>query len=74
MDPLEAGRLVLEGVRRNDLYILSHPEFAPMVQQRNELLMASFSREPVPAGRREATAAFAPQLYASELKKKDLLR
>jgi NAD(P)-dependent dehydrogenase (short-subunit alcohol dehydrogenase family) len=70
MDPLEAGRLVLEGVRRNDLYILSHPEFAPMVQQRNELLMASFSREPVPPGRREATDAFAPRLYASELQKK----
>ncbi|MET0280832.1 MAG: SDR family NAD(P)-dependent oxidoreductase [Steroidobacteraceae bacterium] len=72
MDPLEAGRLVLEGIRRNDLYILSHPEFAPMLQQRNQLLMASFSAEGVPEGRREATAAFAPLLYAAELRKKGL--
>jgi hypothetical protein len=26
MEPLEAGNLVIEGVRRNDLYILTHPE------------------------------------------------
>lgn len=73
MDPLEAGRLVLEGVRRNDLYILSHPEFAPMTRQRAELLQASYSTEPVPEGRRAATDAFAPQIYAAELRKKGLL-
>lgn len=72
MEPLEAGRLVLEGLRRNDLYILSHPEFAPMVRERGELLMASFSKEPVPADRRAVTETFVPQCYAAELAKKRL--
>ncbi len=74
MDPLEAGRQVLAGVRRNDLYILSHPEFEPVVRQRVSLLLASFSKKPVPAGRRLATAAITPDIYAAELAKKGLLK
>ena len=38
MDPLEAGRLVLRGMRNNDLYILTHPEFAPMIRERHEAI------------------------------------
>jgi hypothetical protein len=41
MDPLEAGRLVLRGIRNNDLYILSHPEFEQGIRDRNEALIAS---------------------------------
>lgn len=70
MDPIEAGRQVLDGIRRNDLYILSHPEFAPAVKQRQQLIMASFSKKPVPEGRRLATQTFTPDIYAAELKKK----
>ncbi len=70
MDPLEAGRQVLAGIRRNDLYILSHPEFAPVVRERVTLLLASFSKKPVPPGRRIATAAITPGIYAAELAKK----
>jgi NAD(P)-dependent dehydrogenase (short-subunit alcohol dehydrogenase family) len=74
MDPLEAGRQVLAGIRRNDLYILSHPEFEPVVLQRVALLMASFSKKAVPRGRREATAMITPDIYAAELAKKGLLK
>jgi NAD(P)-dependent dehydrogenase (short-subunit alcohol dehydrogenase family) len=70
MDPLEAGRLVLEGIRRNDLYILSHPEFAPPVRERNALIMASFSTAKVPVARRRAIETFTPDIYAAELLKK----
>jgi NAD(P)-dependent dehydrogenase (short-subunit alcohol dehydrogenase family) len=42
MEPLECGRLVLRGVRRNDLYILTHPEFKPGVELRNAALSAAF--------------------------------
>jgi NAD(P)-dependent dehydrogenase (short-subunit alcohol dehydrogenase family) len=70
MDPLEAGRQVLAGIRRNDLYILSHPEFEPVVRQRVQLLLASFSKKPVPAARRLATQAITPDIYAAELAKK----
>jgi len=70
MDPLEAGRQVLEGVRRNDLYILSHPEWLPVVRERVKLQLASFSKLPVPAGRRVATQAISPDIYAADLLKK----
>jgi NAD(P)-dependent dehydrogenase (short-subunit alcohol dehydrogenase family) len=70
MDPMESGRLVLEGIRRNDLYILSHPEFAPVARERLNLMMASFSKKPVPEGRRTATAFIIPDIYAADLAKR----
>jgi NAD(P)-dependent dehydrogenase (short-subunit alcohol dehydrogenase family) len=74
MDPLEAGREVLAGIRRNDLYILSHAEFEPVVRQRVMLLLASFSKKRVPQDRRAATATITPDIYAAELAKKGLLK
>lgn len=74
MDPLEAGQLVLEGIRRNDLYILTHPEFAPAVRQRVQLLMASFSKKPVPKDRAFVTQAIIPDIYRAELGKRGLLK
>jgi NAD(P)-dependent dehydrogenase (short-subunit alcohol dehydrogenase family) len=41
MDPLEAGERVLHGVVNNDLFILSHPEFKPGMQERFDAIMAS---------------------------------
>jgi NAD(P)-dependent dehydrogenase (short-subunit alcohol dehydrogenase family) len=41
MDPLEAARIALNGIRNNDLFILSHPEFAPALHERHEALEAS---------------------------------
>ncbi|MFC4312967.1 SDR family oxidoreductase [Steroidobacter flavus] len=41
MDPLEAGRIVLEGVRNNYWYILSHPEYEEVIRERGEALLAS---------------------------------
>ncbi len=41
MDPLEAGERVLNGVVHNDLFILSHPEFKPGMQERFDAIMAS---------------------------------
>lgn len=70
MDPLEAGRQVLAGIRRNDLYILSHPEWADVARERFKLMMASFSEKPVPAGRRAATAAIIPDIYAADMAKR----
>ena len=70
MDPLEAGEQVLAGLRRNDLYILSHPEFKPAARERFQLMMESFSTKPVPAGRRLATETFTPDIYAADLAKR----
>lgn len=46
MDPLECGERVLEGVRRNDLYIFTHPEFREGVRERMEAMLVSFPDEP----------------------------
>jgi NAD(P)-dependent dehydrogenase (short-subunit alcohol dehydrogenase family) len=45
MDPFTVGKVVLTGMRRNDLYILSHSEFTSAVQARSNAIVAS---APVP--------------------------
>jgi NAD(P)-dependent dehydrogenase (short-subunit alcohol dehydrogenase family) len=44
LDPSNAGELVLEGVRNNYLYILSHPEFCDSFSDRCDALAASYPR------------------------------
>jgi NAD(P)-dependent dehydrogenase (short-subunit alcohol dehydrogenase family) len=53
MDPAECGERVLEGVRRNDLYILTHPEFRTGVDERFRAIAAAFPNEPVNTARAE---------------------
>ncbi len=48
MDPLEAGERVLNGVRNNDLFILTHPEFRDGMQERCDAVMGSVPDEPTP--------------------------
>ena len=54
MDPLEAGERVLNGVRNNDLFIFSHPEFKPGMQQRFDAILASVPPESYPEERAKA--------------------
>jgi len=51
MSPLEAGERVLNGIRNNDLFIISHTEFKDGMQQRFDAILASCPDEPVPAER-----------------------
>jgi NADP-dependent 3-hydroxy acid dehydrogenase YdfG len=53
MDPLEAGERVLNGVLNNDLFILTHPEFKPGIQERFDAIMASTPpvETPIPQAR-----------------------
>jgi len=37
----EVGEYVIEGVRRNDLYILTHPEIRPVLEARAAALLAA---------------------------------
>jgi short-subunit dehydrogenase len=53
MDPLECGRRVLDGVRRDDLYILTHREFREGAQERCDAIVASFPDEPIDSERAE---------------------
>ena len=61
MDPLEAGERVLNGVRNNDLFILTHPEFKDGMQERYDAMIASVPDEEAPANR---VAAIARVLHA----------
>ena len=46
MDPLECGERVLEGIRRDDLYIFTHREFREGADERFRAMLASFPDEP----------------------------
>jgi NAD(P)-dependent dehydrogenase (short-subunit alcohol dehydrogenase family) len=47
MDPIECGERVLQGVRRNDLYILTHREFKEGAAERFQAILNSFPDEPL---------------------------
>jgi NAD(P)-dependent dehydrogenase (short-subunit alcohol dehydrogenase family) len=51
MDPLEAGERVLNGMRNNDLFILSHPEFRAGMEERFNSILLSCPDEAFPAAR-----------------------
>jgi NAD(P)-dependent dehydrogenase (short-subunit alcohol dehydrogenase family) len=56
MSALEAGQLMLRGMRKNDLYILTHPEFKQIMRVRNEALIASIPLDLHPSKERVAYA------------------
>ncbi len=47
MDAVTAAGYVLEGIRHNRLFILSHPEFREVLTARSELLLGSLPNEPI---------------------------
>jgi NAD(P)-dependent dehydrogenase (short-subunit alcohol dehydrogenase family) len=72
LDPLEAGRIVLRGMRSNDLYILTHPEYEQIMRDRDEALLASLPVDASPSAARLALArdGAAKSVYARELARK----
>jgi NAD(P)-dependent dehydrogenase (short-subunit alcohol dehydrogenase family) len=61
MDPLEAARIVLDGIRNNDLYILTHANLATVLHERHEAIEAA-----VPGAAPAAGAGGAASMYARE--------
>jgi NAD(P)-dependent dehydrogenase (short-subunit alcohol dehydrogenase family) len=51
MDPIEVGEKVLRAIRRNDLYILTHPDHKDEVRELFDIVIAAFPDEPVPPQR-----------------------
>ncbi|UQR61536.1 SDR family oxidoreductase [Bradyrhizobium sp. C-145] len=72
MEPMEAGRLVLEGMRNNDLYILTHPEFGWMFKERNNAIEASHPHRlhAPPERSKRSTAAYHNPIYARDLSRR----
>jgi len=54
MDPLDAGRRVLNGMRNNDLYILTTPELEAEIKARGEAIVASIPTDVHPPAARVA--------------------
>ncbi len=66
----QVGRQVLRGIRRNDLYILTHPEIRPVLEARAAALLASLPDEPVDPRRVAASEGLLDaSLYAREAAK-----
>lgn len=60
----EIGELVLKGVRRNGLYILTHPEIRPVLEARAAALLAALPKESVSEARILAQSRLLdPSLY-----------
>jgi NAD(P)-dependent dehydrogenase (short-subunit alcohol dehydrogenase family) len=71
MDPLEAGERVLNGVKHNDLFIFTHPEFKPGMKERFDALLASVPPESFPEARAKAeTRVLTAPPYAPEIVKR----
>ena len=68
MDALEAGQRVLRGMRSNDLYVLTTPEFEKEFQSRGEAIVASVPTDvTIPAGREQlGRMILGKQVYAAE--------
>ena len=57
MSPIEVGERVLAGMKRNDLWILTHPEYRGGAQERFDAILESFPVEgPAPPERIQAEA------------------
>ena len=54
MDPLEAGQRVLKGMRNNDLYVLTTPDFEVDFKARGEAILASLPTDVTPTDQRVA--------------------
>ncbi|MEJ2087145.1 MAG: SDR family NAD(P)-dependent oxidoreductase [Gammaproteobacteria bacterium] len=56
MTPEELGQRVLAGIRRNDLYIITHREFKEGIATRFDAILSSFPDEEIDEARKEAIA------------------
>src|SRR5262245_45842470 len=54
MDPIECGERILRGIRRNDLYIFTHPEFREGATDHYNAMLAAFPDEPINTARADA--------------------
>lgn len=63
MSKEEAGRRVLRGVRRGDLFIMTHPEFRRGIEARNGALLRAIPVEPPNEARANVVARYGTLMY-----------
>lgn len=76
MSPLEAGERVVNGIRNNDLFILSHPEFKDGMEERFNAILTSvpdeaFPPERLPLEARTRHTGIYPREIVHRLQKRD---
>lgn len=54
MEAVEAGRYVVKGIKNNELFILSHPEYRDVLRARHAKIEASISDDPIDEVRAES--------------------
>ena len=54
MSELEAGQHVVRGIKQNQLFIFSHPEFRDVIKARGDAMVAAVPDEPVPQARADS--------------------
>ena len=70
MSSEEVGRKVMLGIKRNDLYIITHAEIRETIEARLKALLASLPDEPVPPVRAKSSATlYDVPIYAEQAKK-----
>ena len=66
----EVGRKVMQGIRRNDLYIITHTEIRDVLTARMKALLASLPDEKVPERRAKSSAVlYDVPIYAEQAAK-----
>jgi NADP-dependent 3-hydroxy acid dehydrogenase YdfG len=69
MDAYECGERILNGIRRNDLYIFTHPEFAAPAREHYEAILSSFPHEKINTERAAAISfLLGSQMFADTIK------
>jgi NAD(P)-dependent dehydrogenase (short-subunit alcohol dehydrogenase family) len=63
MDPIETGERVVRGIRNNDLYIMTHPEFKAGYQIRHEAIIKACPDEPFNEKRWDIIKNFGTVIY-----------
>lgn len=63
MDPEEVGERVLRGIRRGDLFIMSHPEFKDGIMARNAALLRAIPQDPPNEERTKIVKLFGTLIY-----------
>jgi NAD(P)-dependent dehydrogenase (short-subunit alcohol dehydrogenase family) len=63
MTPEEVGERVLRGIRRGDLFIMTHPEFREGLIARNEALLRAIPDEPLNEARAALVRQFGTLMY-----------
>lgn len=70
LQPKEVGQRVLNGIKRNDLFIITHSEFAHIVKARCDALLAAIPNETVSPERKEFAEKFVKDtIYAEQIAK-----